>query len=34
VPVLQVNHVTLGSVLPRVWETISSEVKKCDGIKL
>ena len=36
-PVLRVNHVTLESILPRVWEIVSSGapiVKTCDGIKL
>ncbi len=34
VPVLRVNHVTLESILPRVWETVSSGVKRCAGIEL
>jgi len=37
VPVLRVDHVTLESILPGVWEIVSSGapmVKTCDGIKL
>jgi hypothetical protein len=37
VPVLRVNHVTLESILPRVWETGSGRVptvKRCIGIKV
>ena len=34
VPVLRINHVTLESVLPRVWKTGFQRVKRCDGIKL
>lgn len=37
VPILRFEHVTLESILPRVWETISTGapmVKRCDGINL
>ena len=37
VPVLRVNHATLESILPRVWETGSGRVptvKRCIGVKV